>query len=130
MLQLRYRRLWLGSVWTLVLIVVIASLLPASIVGMEHGLDKLGHFSGYLLLAVFGAGIVAVDKVPVVMLRVFLLGLGLEGAQALFTETRNAEWGDAGADAAGVLAAWWLCRLGLAEWARLAETWLDRWRQR
>lgn len=130
MLNLRYRRLWLGSVSALVLAVIVASLLPSSVVGLEAGLDKLVHFTGYLLLAVFGAGIVASDKVPIVMMRVILLGLGLEVAQALFTATRSAEWADAGADVAGVLVAWWLCRLGLEEWARLAEGWIERWRQR
>ena len=129
MLELRYRWLWLGSIWLLVLIVIVASLLPFTVTGTQGGADKLLHFLSYLLLALFGAGIVEAERIPVVMARVFVLGLALEAAQAFLTATRSAEWADVIANTAGVLVAWWLCRRGLAGWARHAEAWLDRRRQ-
>ena len=119
----------MGSIWVLVLIVIAASLLPFTVTGTQGGVDKLGHFLGYLLLALFGAGVVDAERIPVVLARVFFLGLALEAAQTLLTETRSAEWSDVIANTAGVLVAWWLCRHGFAGWARRAEAWLDRRRQ-
>ena len=129
MLELRYRWLWLGSIWLLVLIIIVASLLPIAVTETPGGADKLGHFISYLLLALFGAGIVPAERIPVVMARVFVFGLVLEAAQAVLTVSRSAEWADVIANTAGVLVAWWLCAHGFAGWARCAEAWLDRRRQ-
>ena len=119
----------MGSIWALVLIVIAASLLPFTVTGTQGGVDKLGHFLGYLLLALFGAGVVDAERILVVLARVFFLGLALEAAQTLLTETRSAEWSDVIANTAGVLVAWWLCCHGFAGWARHVEAWLDRRRQ-
>lgn len=125
MLELRYRRAWLASVWLLVAAIVAASLWPAPVSPPEPGLDKLGHYGAYLLLALLGAGIVAAGKVWLAMLRTFLLGVVLEVGQAIFTASRSAEWADLAANAAGVLTAWALVAAGLAGWARRVEAWFN-----
>lgn len=120
-IELRYRRAWIGSVWLLVSGIAAASLLPDSVGTAAAGFDKLGHFFAYLLLALLGSAMVADDGIARVMARSFLLGVALEAAQALLTESRSAEWADVAANAAGVLAAWLLVRSGLAGWARRVE---------
>jgi len=129
LLELRYRWLWLGSIWLLVLLIIVASLLPTAFAATQGGVDKLGHFLSYLLLALVGAGTVGAERIATVMARVIVLGLALEAAQALLTATRSAEWADVAANTAGVLVAWWLCHRGFAGWARQAEAWLERRRQ-
>lgn len=121
MIELHYRRAWLGALWLLVLAIVAVSLIPDSVSTAVNGIDKLGHFLAYFLLALLGSAVVRADQVARVMLRSFLLGLALEAAQALLTTTRTAEWADIAANSAGVLAAWWLARRGLAGWAGRAE---------
>jgi VanZ family protein len=123
LLQLRYRRAWISSIWLLVLVIVVASLAPArTMLGVDH-LDKLGHFAAYFTLTLLGAGIVARAAVPRVIVWAILLGLAMEAAQALFTDTRTADWADALANTTGVLTAWWLVRRR-AGWALAAEAWL------
>jgi len=124
LLDLRYRRAWLGAVWLLVIAIVAASLWPTPVSAAEPGIDKLAHFAAYLLLAMLGAGIVAAGDVWRAMLRTFLLSLVLEAAQATLTASRSAEWADLAANAAGILTAWGLIAAGLAEWARRIEAWL------
>jgi VanZ family protein len=51
------------------------------------------------------------------------LGLAMEAAQALLTDTRIADWADVLANTTGILTAWWLIR-GRAGWALTVETWL------
>lgn len=123
MLQLRYRRTWITLVWLLAALIVIASLMPGGEFGGAGGLDKLGHFASYFTLTLLCAGIVARATVPWVIVWVTLLGLAMEAAQALFTETRSADWADALANTTGVLTAWWVVR-GRVGWALAAEAWL------
>ena len=123
MLQLRYRRAWIASVWLLVLVIVVGSLVPNSGPALVTGSDKLGHFVAYFTLALLGVGVVAPATVPWIMARAMLLGLVLEAAQALLTESRSADWADVLANATGVFAAWWLVRRR-AGWAMAAEAWL------
>lgn len=129
LIELHYRRLWRGVLWLAVLAIVAASLMPDAIGEAAGGIDKLGHFTAYLLLALLGSAVVTADEVRRVMLRTFLLGLALEAGQALLTTTRSAEWTDIAANTAGVLVAWWLVHGGLAGWAERAEQWFDRRRR-
>jgi VanZ family protein len=122
-LSLRYRRVWIGSVCLLVLLIVMLSLIPGETVATAGHLDKVGHFTAYFTLTLLGLGLVAEEAVPRVMVRAILLGLALEAAQALFTESRTADWMDFLANAVGVLTAWWLLRRR-AGWALAVETWL------
>ena len=123
MLELRYRRTWIALVWLLGVLIIVASLVPAGeMLGTGH-FDKLWHFAAYFTLTLLCSGIVARATVAWVSVWVILLGLALEAAQALFTETRTADWADALANTIGVLTASWLVR-GRVGWALAAEAWL------
>ncbi len=123
LLQLRYRRAWAGSIWLLVLVIAAGSLVPEMGPASVAGSDKIGHVVAYFTLAVLGSAVVTTTKLPWVMVRVMFLGLAMEAAQGLLTDTRMADWSDVLANATGVFAAWWLVRRR-AGWAMAVEAWL------
>jgi VanZ family protein len=123
LLQLRYRRTWIALVWLLAALIVVASLVPSGQMPGPQGVDKLGHFTAYFTLTLLCEGIVARTSVPWVIVSVISLGLAMEAAQALFTETRIADWADVLANTTGVLTAWWVVRRRVG-WALTAEAWL------
>ncbi len=92
----------------------------------DTGTDKLQHFLAYLVLASLGNGIVSGAGPWRVAVRCLLLGVAMEIAQALLTDTRQADWVDLLANAGGVLAAWLLSGGPRAGWARHVEAWLVR----
>jgi VanZ family protein len=116
-----FRHLWIAAIVVVVVAIVAGSLSPFPVLPNETGSDKLGHYSAYFVLAILASGIVEPARLWRVMLRCFLLGLGLEGAQALLTDQRMAEWADLLANAAGILTAWLIAAGGRAGWGlRLA----------
>ncbi|MDH4260922.1 MAG: VanZ family protein [Gammaproteobacteria bacterium] len=128
LLQLRYRRAWITSIWLLVLAIIVASLLPQSALKAIAGIDKVEHFVAYFALTLLSSAVVTDKGLPWVVVRTIALGLAMEVAQALLTDSRIADWVDVLANTGGVLAAWWLVR-GRAGWAVAAEAWLGRlWR--
>lgn len=106
--------------------IVAASLLPTGLESLERGSDKVGHFLAYFVLTLFSSGIVARERLWRLALRCLLLGLALEAAQALLTETRQADWADVAANAGGILSAWIIAGGRRAGWARHVESWLTR----
>ena len=123
MLELRYRRTWIALVWLLAALIIVASLVPNEEIAGPPGLDKLEHFAAYFTLTTLCAGIVARASIPWIIVGVILLGLSMEAAQALFTESRTADWADVLANTTGVLLAWLLVRRRVG-WAMAAEAWL------
>lgn len=121
-----FRRSWIALIVLGVAAVVAASLLPIPAEDLEGGSDKFWHFLTYFLLALFSSGIVAADRLWHLVFRCLLLGAGLEAAQALLTDTRQADWADMVANAAGILCAWAIASGGRAGWARHIEAWLVR----
>jgi VanZ family protein len=121
-----FRRLWIACIVLGVATVVVVSLLPIPAEELEGGFDKVWHFLTYFVLAVFSAGIVPAERLWRLALRCLLLGAGLEAAQSLLTETRQADWGDMAANAAGILCAWMIASGRRAGWARHVESWLAR----
>lgn len=105
---------------------MVVSLLPIPAEDLEGGSDKFWHFLTYFVLALFSSGIVAADRLRHLVFRCLLLGAGLEAAQALLTDTRQADWADMAANAAGILCAWLIASGGRAGWARHVEAWLVR----
>jgi hypothetical protein len=114
--QTRFRHLWIAAIVVVVAVIVTGSLSPFPVLPNETGSDKFGHFSAYLVLALLASGIVEPARLWRAMLRCFLLGLGLEAAQALMTDHRMAEWGDLLANAAGIFTAWLVAGGGRAGW--------------
>lgn len=121
-----FRRAWQGLILLLTLAITAGSLLPMASVPSAPGLDKLEHFFCYFALALLGSGIVAPQRLWIVMARSFAFGLALEALQALATATRSADWADVLANGLGVLAAWAIAGGGRAGWARHVEAWLSR----
>lgn len=121
-----FRRLWLGLIALAVAVVVFGSLLPDAGPPAGAGLDKLLHFLAYGILTALGTGIVQPARAWRVAARCLLLGVLLEGAQSWLTETRDGDWGDLLANAAGVLAAWLLAGGERAGWSRHVEAWIAR----
>jgi len=122
----RFRHLWIAAIVVVVVVIVAGSLIPFPVLPDETGSDKFGHYLAYLVLAALASGIVEPARLWRVMLRCFLLGLGLEAAQALMTDNRIAEWGDLLANAAGILTAWLIAGGGRAGWGFRAATRLIR----
>lgn len=121
-----FRRLWIACIVLGVAAVVVVSLLPIPAEDLAGGSDKFWHFLAYFLLALFSSGIVSAERLWRLALRCLLLGAGLEAAQAFLTETRQADWADLAANAAGILCAWMIVRGRRAGWARHVESWLAR----
>lgn len=94
-----------------------SSLSPQPLVPVETLSDKPGHALAYFSLALLGSGIASPRRLPLAMLRCFLLGAALEVAQATLTDTRLAEWSDLAANATGILLAWLVAGQGRAGWA-------------
>jgi VanZ family protein len=119
-----FRRAWIAATALLAGIIVAGSLLPISASVFDPGTDKLEHFLAYFVLTLAGSGIVEGKRLWIVALRCALLGLGLEVAQAIATETRHGGWADMAANAAGILCACAIASGERAGWARHVETWL------
>ena len=121
-----FRRLWIAGILLAVVIIVATSLMQMPARVLAGGTDKAGHIAGYFLLMLLGSGIVPAARLWQVAIRCLLLGVGLEFAQALLTDTRQADWADMLANGAGILAAWLLASGPRAGWARHVEAWLAR----
>ena len=103
---LRRPWLWLGLWLAAILVVVVASLLPATdLPPVPTGADKLEHFAGYAVLAAIAVQLFATRAA---LWRagaaLVALGIALELAQFLFTSTRMMDGRDALANALGVAA--------------------------
>lgn len=101
------RRPWLWSgLWSLAIAaVVVASLLPTANLPEVPGGDKLHHFFAYFVLA--AAAVQLYARWPSLLgagLGLVLMGVGLEHAQGVLTETRMADYWDAMANTLGVVA--------------------------
>ncbi|MGI8561038.1 MAG: VanZ family protein [Luteimonas sp.] len=84
---------------------VVASLLPAADLPDAPGGDKLHHFLTYFALATAAVQLYA--RWPSLLgagLGLVLMGIGLEHAQGVLTETRMADYWDALANTLGVVA--------------------------
>ncbi len=121
-----FRRLWIGAIVLVVVVIVAGSLAPFSLLPNEIGSDKFHHYFAYLVLAILASGIVTPQRLWWAMLRCFLLGFGVEAAQALLTDYRLSEWGDVLANAAGILTAWLITGGGRAGWGLRVATRLIR----
>lgn len=111
-----FRHLWIATIVVVVVVIAAGSLAPFPVRPSETVSDKFGHYSAYFVLALLASGIVAPAQLWRAMFRCFLLGLGLEAAQAVMTDHRMAEWGDLLANAAGILTAWLIAGSGRAGW--------------
>jgi VanZ family protein len=119
----RRPRLWLGLWCAMIAAVIVLSLTPPPPMAVPRGFDKLEHLLGYLLLSA-GAVLLFARRRTQLWAGVGLAAMGvvLEVAQALLTQTRAAEPADALANASGVALGLVLSFLPLAN----ALRWLDQ----
>ncbi|HEX5287104.1 MAG TPA: VanZ family protein [Polaromonas sp.] len=105
--------LWSGSFWTLVLITLWLSLIPADQVPSAfHFWDKAQHALGFAGLAFLGL-MAYPDRIRLLMFGLMLFGAGIECAQWM-TGWRQGDWQDWVADCVGLVmgaVAWRLTRL-------------------
>lgn len=120
LLALRHPRLWLVTGWILVILATIASLVPAHELPKMGGInDKTEHIVGYLVLALWFAGIYPKDRYPWIGFALLLMGIVIEALQGAMHVGREADLLDVYANAIGVV-------VGLT----LALAWLGGWAQR
>ncbi len=99
----RRPRLWLG-LWMLAIAgVVVLSLMPPPAMAVPQNFDKLEHMLGYAGLAACAGLLFDGWRAQLrAGTGLVLLGIALEFAQALLTQTRSADPADALANATGV----------------------------
>ena len=90
---------------------------------LERVPDKLQHLVGYMAVSLWFLGMVDRRHYRNVVFGAIVLGGLLEILQS-FTETRQGDWADEGADALGALLALGLAYLGLGGWMVTVERWL------
>jgi uncharacterized membrane protein YccC len=110
----------------LVLIVVVASLVPAGSLPHLGMTDKLEHMIAYGGLALCYGGLMAPRRYGYLGLALLVLGGGIEIAQGLMGWGREADWRDFYADAFGTAVGLALCMAGLRHWTSWADRWLIR----
>lgn len=121
MQQLRYFGWWLAGGCALVALIVYGSIIPPAATPVISISDKLLHFGGYLVLALWFAGLVEPYRYLVVGVALIALGGGLEIVQALMGYGRTADWWDLSANMLGVAVGLALAQVGLGSWMRAVE---------
>ena len=124
MLPLARPGLWIAGALLLAAAIVVGSLLPGPVVENAASWDKLQHTVAYLVLSLWLIGMVGRKGYVRAAAAAFLLGVAVEAAQALLTETRQGDLLDLAANGTGSLLALAAAHLGLGGWAQRAERWL------
>lgn len=127
LLALRHPRLWLVSGWILIVLAVIASIVPAHELPTIGGVsDKLEHVVGYLVLAVWFAGIYPKSRYPMIGVALLVMGIVIEGLQGAMKVGRQADLRDVYANSVGIVCGLTLALVWLGGWAQRVETWTRR----
>lgn len=121
MQTLRFFGWWLAGGIALVALIVAGTLAPPAAAPAFTISDKLLHFGGYLLLALWFAGLVERYRYLAVGVALIALGGGLEVLQALMGYGRTADWWDLSANTLGVAAGLALAQAGLGSWMLAIE---------
>ena len=124
LLALRHPRLWLVSGWILVVLATIASLVPAHELPKMGGLsDKSEHIVGYLVLALWFAGIYPKSRYPMIGFALLIMGIAIEALQGAMHVGREADLLDVYANAIGVVCGLTLALAWFGGWAQRVESW-------
>jgi VanZ family protein len=125
-LPLSHRWLW-GSVSVALLAgVVIGSLWPGGVRGVEDVSDKFQHTFSYFVLATWFVGLAPRRTYPWIAAGLLLLGLTMEVLQGTLTTDRAADPRDMAANSIGIGIGIVLAYVGLGAWAERVEQWLSR----
>jgi VanZ family protein len=120
MLPLRLRALWLTCGALGVGLAFLLSLWPHGAPGLESIPDKIQHGVGYAIVVVWFVGLVQPRHYRWVFIGALVLGGLIEILQS-FTETRQGDWADEGADAIGALIGLLAAYAGLGGWMPWVE---------
>jgi len=127
LLALRHPRLWLVSGWTLVVLAVVASIVPAHELPSLGGIsDKAEHIVGYAVLALWFAGIYPRARYPMIGVALLVMGIVVEGLQGAMKVGRQADLRDVYANSVGIVCGLLLALAWLGGWAQRVETWTKR----
>lgn len=121
MQRLRFFGWWLAGGIALLALIVTGTLAPPHAVPEISLSDKLQHFGGYLLLALWFAGLVERYRYLLVGVALIALGGTLEAAQAAMAVGRSADWSDVSANTLGVVVGLALAQAGLGSWMLTIE---------
>lgn len=133
MLPLRYARHWRYAGFALLLLVLVATLMPAvwfindsrELVTWLMGVDKWLHLATFVFLAVWFSGQYERSSYWRLAIGLVLFGILIEICQRMVSY-RSAEWLDLAADVGGVGIGLLLALLGLGGWSLRTERWLLR----
>jgi VanZ family protein len=96
-------RTWRALLVLLLVVVSCLALTPKPLVGLESGLDKVGHLMAFTALAFSGClAFPATRRTRTALLFGLLAYGGLIEVLQLFVPGRSAEWGDLLADGIGI----------------------------
>ena len=124
MLPLKYPKFWLASGWLLVVLSIAGSLFPVDPDAPVFQFDKLVHAATYALLMIWFAGIYRPGRYAIIAFLLVLLGLALEGVQALLP-LRFFDVADLVANMSGVAVGLILALLLLKGWCQQFEAWIS-----
>ena len=133
MLPLRYARRWQAASLMLLLLVLVATLMPAALfwsdrhtflAWFEHA-DKWLHAFTFVFLAIWFAGQYRPRSYWLIGLGLLLFGVLIEGCQRLVTY-RSADPFDIAADLAGIVVGLVIAMAGIGGWSLRMEAWLIR----
>lgn len=120
-LNSRARPLWLALGWLLVLLVMVLSLAPVSIVVPVDEGDKIGHVAAYAALMLWFANLFeTLDRRSMFAIGFVALGVVLEFVQG-WTGYRTFDVADMAANAVGVVVGWVLAPPRLPNFLRRME---------
>ena len=128
MLPLRYARRWQVASLTLLLLVLVATLMPAvwfwddrfKALARFDDVDKWFHGVTFLVLSLWFTGMFRRRSYWKIGIGLLLFGLIIEACQRMVTY-RTAEWLDVGADAAGIILGLVIGLAGIGGWCLRAE---------
>lgn len=131
MLPLRFARRWHALSAVLLILVLIATLMPAfwyfssmrEFANWFSGFDKWMHGITFTFLAVWFSGQYASRAYWRIAVGLILFGLLIEACQRLVSY-RSAEWFDVAADSAGIVLGLTIAMAGLGGWSLRFERWL------
>jgi len=128
MLPLRHTRRWQIASLIILLIVLVATLMPAvwywddrfKALSWFQGVDKWFHGITFLVLSIWFTGLYRKRSYWKIGIGLLLFGLVIEACQRMVSY-RTAEWLDVGADAIGIILGLVIGAVGIGGWCLRVE---------
>jgi VanZ family protein len=119
--DLIYRRWWLGGGILMLLVVLVLSLAPLSIVDVTPAVsDKVLHLLTYMIVMLWFCGVIRTERHGWLFAGLLVYGGVIEVLQSM-TGYRSMDFEDLLANGAGLLLGWLFARRGLSQWCNWVE---------